>query len=257
LLTIDPLLVLFWTAAMIAVGPLYKLLHRSSAAWDDSTTLGVDRLWLGLGFLSKYTAALQIVCFAILLRHAPESRAHLRRPGPYLALIIFAVCTIPVFVWNAQHNWITVDHVGEQRQARRCMETNSPILPGISGTEGALLNPVFFVGVIWALFAFRARKVGTRRSRPPPVANGMATLPLWDYCFCMGGARSFLVTRRSHLYKRVFANWIAASVVPLFCLMVLYWHHRAAQGWRPCHDAGSQSDSALARSRSFCCTTPI
>ena len=36
---------------------------------------------------------------------------HLRKPGPWLALLVFLICTLPVVIWNAQHGWITVHHV--------------------------------------------------------------------------------------------------------------------------------------------------
>ena len=34
-----------------------------------------------------------------------------KRPGFYLLLGVFALCTIPPIVWNAQHAWITLDHL--------------------------------------------------------------------------------------------------------------------------------------------------
>jgi hypothetical protein len=85
-MTIDPPLVLCWTWAMIA-------------GWRAAQPDGKTRHWLivglamGLGFLCKYTAACQIVCWAILFALWPAARAHLRRPGPWLALLIFLVCT--------------------------------------------------------------------------------------------------------------------------------------------------------------------
>jgi hypothetical protein len=54
---------------------------------------------------------------------------------------------------------------------------------------------------------------------------------LSTYFFCMG-APVFLGYMLFSFYKRVFPNWIAASVVPLFCLMVVYWQARAAAGWK-------------------------
>src|ERR1035438_10217202 len=48
---------------------------------------GKTRDWLvvglamGLGFLCKYTAVCQIVCWAIFFALWPAARAHLRRPG--------------------------------------------------------------------------------------------------------------------------------------------------------------------------------
>jgi 4-amino-4-deoxy-L-arabinose transferase-like glycosyltransferase/membrane-associated phospholipid phosphatase len=208
LLTIDPLLVLFWTAAMIAGWSALQPQGRTSQwAWAG--------LWLGLGFLSKYTAALQILCFAIYFLVRPEARVHLRRPGPYIALLIFLLCTIPVLVWNAQHDWITLEHVASN--ARRA-DTWKPLqsFSEFLGAEFPLLNPVFFIGMLWALLAFR--------KNPNRTA-------LWDYSFCMG-APVFIGYAAFAFYKRVFPNWIAVAVVPLFCLMVLYWHRRFVEGWR-------------------------
>jgi membrane-associated phospholipid phosphatase len=209
LLTVDPLLVLFWTSAMIAGWSALQPQGRTSQwSWTG--------LWLGLGFLSKYTAALQILCFAIYFLLRAEARVHLRRPGPYVALLIFLLCTIPVLVWNAQHDWITLEHVTSN--ARR-VDTWKPqrSFSEFLGAEFALLNPIFFVGVIWALLAFRKNASRTA---------------LWDYLFCMG-APVFLGYLAFSFYKRVFPNWIAVSVVPLFCLMVLYWQSRpVGKGWR-------------------------
>jgi membrane-associated phospholipid phosphatase len=207
LLTIDPLLVLFWTCAMIAGWSALQPQGRTSQwAWTG--------VWLGLGFLSKYTAALQILCFAIYFCIRPETRVQLRRPGPYLALVVFVLCTIPVLVWNAQHDWITLEHVASN--AKR-VDTWKPLRSFLEflGAEFALLNPIFFVGVIWALLAFRKNPGRT---------------VLWDYFFCMG-APVFIGYAAFALYKRAFPNWIAVAVVPLFCLMVLYWQERLAYGW--------------------------
>src|SRR5207244_3936342 len=104
LMTVDPLLVLFWTLAMFA-------------GWRAVQPDGTPRdwilvgLWMGLGFLSKYTALLQWLCWALFFVLWKPARIHLRRPGPYLAILVTLLCAIPVLVWNAQHGWITVAHV--------------------------------------------------------------------------------------------------------------------------------------------------
>ena len=104
LMTIDPLSVLFWTLAMIA---------GWRAVQENSTTrdwLWVG-LWMGLGFLSKYTALFQLLSWAVFFMLWPPARRQLRRPGPYLALLVNLLCMIPVIVWNQQHGWITIRHV--------------------------------------------------------------------------------------------------------------------------------------------------
>ena len=206
LLTVDPLLVLFWTMALVTG---WKAVQPDGTTRDWAWT----GLWMGLGFLSKYTAAFQVACFAIYFLLQREARVHLRRPGPYLALAIVALCTVPVIVWNAQHSWVTVGHVASNA-TRNVGWKPFKFFGEFLGTEFGLLNPIFFAGAMWAMFAFWRQRTA-----------------LSTYLFCMG-APVFLGYAMFSFYKRVFPNWIAPSVVPLFCLMVIYWQARGAAGWK-------------------------
>jgi membrane-associated phospholipid phosphatase len=109
LMTIDPPLVLCWTWATFAGWRAVQ----PDAKTRDWFFVG---LAIGLGFLCKYTAALQIVCWAILFALLPTARIQLRKPGPWLALGVFALCTLPVIIWNAQHGWITAIAVAGNAQ---------------------------------------------------------------------------------------------------------------------------------------------
>src|SRR5216684_2816241 len=106
LMTVDPPLVLCWTLAMVA-------------GWRAVQRDGGTKQWLlaglaaGLGFLCKYSAAYLIVCWAVFFLCWAPARMHLRKPGPYLALLIFALCTLPVILWNMQHGWVTARHVAD------------------------------------------------------------------------------------------------------------------------------------------------
>lgn len=75
LLTVDPLAVLFWTAAMLTG---WRAIQENSplSAWLWTG------LWMGLGFLSKYTSPLQWFCWGVFFAVWPPARKHLRRPGP-------------------------------------------------------------------------------------------------------------------------------------------------------------------------------
>lgn len=211
LMTVDPLSVLFWTAAMLAG---WKAIRpgAKTGAW-----LWVG-LWSGLGFLSKYTALLQWLCWAVLFALWPPARAHLRRPGPYLALLVNAVCALPVVIWNAQHGWITAAHVADNAQLGEPWSARE--IPGqffgFLGAEAALLNPVFFVGIVAAAVLF------WRTHR-----NDLRLV----FFFSMG-APLFLVYWLWTFYARVQPNWIAPSVLPLCCLAVIYWDARARAGAR-------------------------
>jgi membrane-associated phospholipid phosphatase len=201
LLTVDSLSVLFWTAAMIAG---WRAMQPESGIRPWLWT----GLWLGFGFLSKYTALFQWLCWAMFFVLWKPARVHLRRPGPYLALAINALCTLPVIIWNHQHGWITVSHVVNHNA--NLDEVWRPTLRYVLeflGAEWMLLNPVFFIAILWAAIAF------WRRHRHDPRLV---------YFFSMG-APLFLSYFLFSFRSRIMPNWIAPSVLPLFCLMVIYW----------------------------------
>lgn len=214
LMTIDPPLVLCWGAAMMAGWRACKPGGRTR----DWAWVG---LWLGLGFLSKYAALLQWLSFALFLVLWPTARVHWRRPGPYVALLINLLCTLPVLIWNAQRDWITVTHLHDRAGLAAAWRPTPNFLIDFTAAQFALLNPVFFVGMLWAVVA---------------VLRHRRNQALFMYLLAMGAPLYFgywLYTLRA----RVHPNWIAPAVVPLFCLMVAYadarWRGglRAVRGW--------------------------
>ena len=200
LMTIDPPSVLFWTAAMLAgwraVQPDGK---TSQWCWMG--------LWLGLGFLTKYTELFQLLCLAIFFVLWKPARIHLRKPGPYLALLINALCSIPVLIWNAQHGWITLTHLAERGGAGHPWEPTLRYLWDFLGSEEVLLNLFFFPAMIWAAIAFWRRERNDARL---------------IYFFSMG-APLFLCYLLLSFRARVLPNWIAPAVIPLLCISVIYW----------------------------------
>jgi membrane-associated phospholipid phosphatase len=197
LMTIDPPLVLCWMWAVVA-------------GWRATQADGKTRDWLivglaiGLGFLCKYTAMLQLICWAIFLAMQPSARGHLRKTGPWLALGIFALCTLPVVIWNAQHGWITLTHVAGDAGLHSHWQPTLAYFVEFTSAEFGLLNPIFFIGALWAsLIAWQRRQ----------------EKPLWFFLFCMS-APLFLGHWLYSFHSRVQPNWIAAAVPPMLCLMV-------------------------------------
>jgi hypothetical protein len=89
------------------------------------------------------------------------------------------------------------------------------------------LNPIFFLGSLWAMFAFWRQR---------------HEQPLWLYFFCMG-APLFLGYWLWSFHSRIQPNWIAPAVLPMFCLMLLYWHGR--RGARPALAIGLALGAAM------------
>lgn len=200
LMTVDPLSVLFWTAAMLAGWRAIQ----SKATTTDWLWVG---LWMGLGFLSKYTALLQLVCWVVLFAVWKPARPQLRRPGPYLALLVNGLCALPVLIWNSQHSWITMTHLGENAAIHSAWHPTLRYFGEFLGAELGLLNPIFFVATFWAAIVLWKR----HRHHPHMV-----------YFFCMG-APLFLAYWLYSFHSRILPNWIAPSVLPLICLMVVFW----------------------------------
>ena len=208
LMTIDPLSVLFWTLATLvgwrAIQPDGKTSHWF---W-----VGV---WMGFGFLSKYTALFQWLCWAVLFVVWKPSRIHLRRPGPYLALVVNVLLALPVLIWNAQHNWVTVTHVGGRADFGDISHFTLRYLFEFIGAEAGLLNPIFFIGMVWAGIAFW-------RTKPRD--------PRMVYFFCMAIPLVFAYTLQS-FHARVLPNWIVPAILPLMFIMVIYWEPFWARPW--------------------------
>jgi 4-amino-4-deoxy-L-arabinose transferase-like glycosyltransferase len=209
LMTIDPPLVLCCTLAMIA-------------GWRAVQPGGTTKQWLlaglaaGLGFLCKYSAVYLIFCWALFFLLWAPARMHLKKPGPHLALLIFALCTLPVIVWNSQHGWITLHHVADNAGIQSEWHPTLRHFWEFFFLEMGLLNPVFFVGALWAMAAFWKR----RRENPLEL-----------YLFCLGGV-VFLGHLAYSLHSRILPNWIAPAVLPMYCLMVIYWDARWREGVR-------------------------
>ena len=209
LMTIDPPLVLCWAWAMFAGWRAVQ----PGAKTRDWLVVGMA---MGVAFLCKYSALYQIVCFGIFMALWPPARIHLRRPGPWLALLIFALCALPVIIWNAQHHWITVTHVAGNAGLHSRWHPTLRYLWDFLGSEAALLNPVFFIAAIWAAIAFWK----FRRAHP-----------LWLYFFCMS-MPVWIGHLLWSLHSRIQPNWLAPAVIPAFCLMAAYWDARWRAGAR-------------------------
>ncbi len=203
LMTIDPPLVLCWMWAVII-------------GWRAVQPGGKTRDWIwlgvatGLGFLCKQSALFIPVCLGIYLALQASARVHLRKPGPWLALGILGLSSVPVAIWNWQHHWATLHHLAGNAGLDKTWHPTLLNFGEFFGAEFGLLNPIFCIGMWWACFGFWKN----RKAKP-----------LQLFLFCMGGPVFFGYWLYA-LHSRVLPNWIAPAVPPLFCLMALYWSER-------------------------------
>lgn len=130
LMTIDAPYTCFWGWALVA--GYYACIRRAAWAWP------VAGILVGLGILAKYTMVVWLPSAGLFLLFDRERRQLLLRPGFWVMTGCAALCCLPILIWNAQHDWVTVRHVFMQA--------------GVEGTKGLkLLGPLRYVGTQFAL----------------------------------------------------------------------------------------------------------
>src|SRR5581483_812893 len=204
-MTIDPLSIFFWAAALLT---LWIALEKSPAFtwwWPITGFL------IGLGFLAKYTNAMQLLSIVLLLAMTPRLRREFVRPGFYLMLLAFLVCMLPPILWNEQHEWITLAHL----QARGGLNSPFAFHPGepfaFLGAHLGVYSPLIFAGMMIALWCGTARAKISFKQR----YLVLFALPLLVMYFALSV---------KHAGE---PNWAAPAFVSLGVLSVAFWHEAA------------------------------
>jgi hypothetical protein len=146
-MTIDPLSIFFWTAAMFAFWLALERSPRSIWLWPATGLL------IGLGFLCKYTNALQLVSVLLVLALIPRHHREFKRRGLYLLLGAFAICLVPPIIWNAQHAWITLSHLRSRGGLDQSLGLRPLEMLGFLGAHFLTFSPLLFLALVWALVA--------------------------------------------------------------------------------------------------------
>ncbi len=149
LMTIDPISIFFWAAALAAFWRALEASPRFSLWWP------LTGLCVGLGFLAKYTNAIFLVSVLLVLLSCRRYHSELARPGLYLLLTVFALCTTPVIYWNASNHWVTVSHLRARGALDSAFTINPLELLEFTGLHLGVYSPLLFAGIIvaivWAL----------------------------------------------------------------------------------------------------------
>lgn len=208
-MTIDALSIFFWVGALWAFWTALERSPKFSWAWP------LAGLLMGLGFLAKYTNAVELVSVALVLLLTPRLRGEFKRPGFWVLLGVFALAVIPPVIWNVNHDWITLEHL-RNRGGLEDKGIHPAEVFVFFGLHFGVYSPLIFAGMAAALWYgcregwgdFRARFL-TLFALPLVVMYGLLSL--------------------KHAGQ---ANWTAPAFVSLGILAVAYWHGLAQRhGW--------------------------
>jgi 4-amino-4-deoxy-L-arabinose transferase-like glycosyltransferase len=203
-MTTDALSIFFWTAAMFTFWIAAEKSPRFSFWWP------LTGLLIGLGFLSRFTNAFEVVCVLLVLAFAPRLRQEFKRPGLYWLLGIFIVCTIPPIVWNAQHAWITLLHLRTRGNLTENVGFH-PLEPfKFFGEHFIFYSPLIFAAVVWAVLGSWRR------------VNQQFKI-LFLFWFAVPVFAFYFVLSINHVPT---PNWDAVSFVSLVLLAAYYWQER-------------------------------
>jgi 4-amino-4-deoxy-L-arabinose transferase-like glycosyltransferase len=214
LMTIDPLSIFFWAAA------LYTFWRAQEAegggggvAWWAGTGL-----LIGAGWLCKWTNAMELLSMFLFLLLSPERRRELVRPGFYLSLLCFLPFLLPPILWNANHDWVTWTHLSERGGLQKSFQVSPGELAQFFFQHFGVYSPVIFGGVLaavcWGLPLAR-RDLRVRYL----LAFG---LPLWAMYSWLSFAKG----------ESGEANWTAPAMVSLTVLTAALWSERARESRR-------------------------
>jgi 4-amino-4-deoxy-L-arabinose transferase-like glycosyltransferase len=104
LMTIDAPLLCFWSLSLYS---LWRAVNEETMGWIWWILCA---LAVGLGLLSKQMMIAFLVILPLFLWVSPRDRHLLKRPWPYLLIILSLSAFFPVVWWNMQHEWITLHH---------------------------------------------------------------------------------------------------------------------------------------------------
>jgi 4-amino-4-deoxy-L-arabinose transferase-like glycosyltransferase len=178
---------LFWTATLWALARFWST--RRAAWWLAAGATA------GLAVLSKYSGLFLAPGVLLWLLLTPGGWKELRRPGPWIAVVVAALLFSVNVAWNAQHQWLTF---GKQFGRVAAHGLSLGHLGEFLGVQLLLFTPLM------AIYAARGVGQGWRRRGEPGAVQLM--LPI-------ATSAPFAAYLLFHsLHDRVQAHWPA----PLF-----------------------------------------
>lgn len=143
IISTDPILLAFWSGALYGV---IRALEKNECRWWLFASV-----MLGLGFYSKYAAALFTLSFVLFLLSSKNYRILLKSSGPYCLLIFPLILLIPNILWNAQHHFASVNAVAANADLSSQLFHPMNFLNFVAAQLG-VFGPIFFITLLLILF---------------------------------------------------------------------------------------------------------
>jgi len=152
--TIDSPFVAFWIVSLYLFWRAVNNPHDSplSPRLTVWVLLGIS---IGLGLLTKYTMAFFYPCALLYLTLRAAKRGNSEVPHFCTSVLISISVFVPVIIWNAHHDWVTLRHTAGQAHIGEGLR----ILPGslieFIASQIGVLTPLLSVLMVVALWKIR------------------------------------------------------------------------------------------------------
>lgn len=229
LITTDAALLFFWGLA------LYALVRALAGnLWRHWLLLG---LALGLGGLSKYSMVFFAVGGLALLAMDRDARRQLANPRLYAAIALAALVFAPNLWWNAQHQFVSVQHTAEISQLDRDLLHPDKLAEFLVAQFG-VMGPILFAALLWIALRHGRALLNDARLRPAaafslPVLGAFLVLALLSRAFANWGAMAYVagcLLVAGWLAKRERLAWLKAGIALNLLGAVFLYHYHAFMG---------------------------
>jgi hypothetical protein len=127
--------------------------------------------------------------------------------------LVFLIFTIPPLVWNAQHLWITFNHVSQRGGLQSAFQIRPGEVLSFLGAHAVVYSPLLFLAMLGTL----SRELPRARDHFKPRFLLAFTLPLFGMYLLLS------------INKAGEANWTAPAMISLLVLAAADWTERARQ----------------------------
>jgi hypothetical protein len=166
---------------------------------------------IGLGFLCKWTNAMQLLSILLVLLSCRRMRRQFAKPGFWLMLMVFLIFLIPPVLWNAQHQWITFSHLTHRGGLNEPFRVHIGEPFAFLGAHAGVYSPLLFIAILITLW----RETPRARDHFKPRFLLAFTLPLLLMYFILS------------FKKAGEANWTAPALISGGILAAADWFERA------------------------------
>ena len=227
LMTIDALSVFFWSAALLTC---WLAVEETRSATGRLGWWLLTGLAVGLGFLSKYTNAMELAGIVLALWLVRRWRREFRQPGFYVMLATAAVVGSPPVFWNARHAWITLSHLHDRGRLGSAFQRPLGEFGKFAGAHFGVYSPLIFAGllagIVWGWRRGRLRLLFFLRQRRNAPAGLDAGGVRARFLLAFGLPLLAMYTLLS--FKTAGEpNWTAPAFLSLTVLAAGWWHERA------------------------------